>query len=253
MGRRDGRRGNRTPGGALSLAQQWAALPGLLADWDPSVSASVTKDGSDLVSSFASTVGGYTVVQATAASQPLWVSNGLNGYPSIRYDGVADNLAGALGLAGAIDGSAPYSVYFVGALTAAGGVAKTPWSIGSTANNTNWVQTVTEAATDRFRYARQDGVVVVNEGVGVFTTALFDCVEAYSGTAISGYLNGVATLTASANVRAPTCNSVSMGCLMAQVPVSFWGGDIGRFLVYDRVHSDAERALVRSYIRSRYT
>lgn len=57
----------------------------------------VTKDGSDLVSSWADQSGnvGRDAVMATAANQPLWVSGLVNGHAGIRFDGTNDRLVTA--------------------------------------------------------------------------------------------------------------------------------------------------------------
>ena len=53
--------------------------------------AGITKDGSDYVSVWADQSGnGNDAVQATGASQPLWVDGQLNGEPVLRFDGSND-------------------------------------------------------------------------------------------------------------------------------------------------------------------
>jgi len=50
----------------------------------------VTKDGSDLVSSWTNLApGGGEVTQSATERQPLWVSNGINGKPVLRFNGTS--------------------------------------------------------------------------------------------------------------------------------------------------------------------
>jgi hypothetical protein len=59
--------------GMRSTAFDPSKLPTVKAWWSPDYG--VTKDGSNRVSAWADKIGGHTPVQATAASQPLWVAN----------------------------------------------------------------------------------------------------------------------------------------------------------------------------------
>lgn len=60
----------------------------LLAWWDVSDAATVTKNGSDLVSQLNDKSGnGFHFTQSTEADRPLWVASGINSKPSLSYDG----------------------------------------------------------------------------------------------------------------------------------------------------------------------
>ena len=54
----------------------------------------ITKDGSDLVATWADQSGnGLDFTQATAANKPLWLATSGTGQPTVRFDGSNDNLS----------------------------------------------------------------------------------------------------------------------------------------------------------------
>lgn len=64
----------------------------LLAFWDAERTDLITKDGSNLVSSWKDVVGGYDAVQAIGASKPLFSATGFNGRPCVIPDGIDDEM-----------------------------------------------------------------------------------------------------------------------------------------------------------------
>lgn len=54
----------------------------------------ISKDGTNLISRWADlSKNGYHFIQATATNQPLFVQNGLNGFPLVKHDGVDNFLS----------------------------------------------------------------------------------------------------------------------------------------------------------------
>jgi len=73
-------------------------VDGLVA-WYSAGAEYVTKDLSDYVSQWNDKSGlGHHFVQATGASQPLWVASAKNGLPGIRFDGSNDCMVAAFAL-----------------------------------------------------------------------------------------------------------------------------------------------------------
>ena len=252
---RGDRRGHRGGGVALSLAQRWALISGLLADYDPSLLANITKDGSNKVSSFTSRVSGYNVAQATAGLQPVWSATSVNGFPGITYDGVDDLLDGASGLAGAISGSAPYTAYYVGKMTTAGVASfMTTWSAGKTSDNTQWIQEYKDATPDRSNYGRSASTFTTHNGTQLLTTAAYDHVGIFTGTAYTSYVNGTLSVNAGANTKAPAAlDRISFGGLAyGATMIQPFAGTFGRWLIYSSAHTAAEIATVRAFLRYLY-
>lgn len=68
----------------------------------------ITKDGSDLVSSWKGRVAGRDLTQGTGASQPLWVASLVNGHAALRFDGTDDYL-----LTAAFTQAQPFTIFMV--------------------------------------------------------------------------------------------------------------------------------------------
>ncbi len=80
--------------GALGVAWSPSEISGIQALFDANDLTKVTKDGSDLVSQWASVVGtGNSFEQATAANKPTWIANQINGKAVLRFDGSDDFLS----------------------------------------------------------------------------------------------------------------------------------------------------------------
>jgi hypothetical protein len=81
LGLGSGRAGNSLPSPAFTLRAD----------------SGITKDGSDLVSAWAPSVGSGSVIQPASGSQPTWISSdaGFNNHPVVSFDGSTDYIFGA--------------------------------------------------------------------------------------------------------------------------------------------------------------
>ncbi len=229
----------------VKAATSYAVLPvttGLLADWD--ASAGVTLGTG--VSSWVDRTGTYTLSQATGGAQPS-VST-LNGRTALSFDGVDDVLSGAAGLAAAIDESAPYTVYVVAKLNNNANF----YTMFACSNNSNNYLYHLARNVDGFDLAnRGDPTATSSIGASSLGTTAYDYCAAYTGSAYSTWINGSASVVASANTRAPVCTVTSIGGLMLGSAIQLFPGLIGRVLVYNGSHT-TERATISAFLRAQF-
>lgn len=227
--------------------------------------AGVTKDGSDLVATWAnqaSTGSAYDATQGTATNKPLWVANQLNGRPAIRFDGV-DNFMSFGGTGLDLFRNLAGSTVFLVWKRAANGVrqyayafrADHMWDVRSGIHShessapTNHIQfegKATDAGTND----------TLDESSAAGTGAIISVIQNnWSGQSATLYRDGVSTATDPAFSNAgPTSNTASpegtLGCYPGGdgIKYHFLNGDLYEILVYQRALTDAEIAQIVSYL-----
>lgn len=230
--------------GTDDVGAWFATLPGRIADFDPSDPTLVTLAGSS-VTALASSVGGHVVSQGTGINQPTWSATSINGRPGITCSGT-QWLVGAAGLAAALAGTAPYSLYAIVALTDATG-DKTFFSLADTNTVRPWIRTGTGIAS----YQRSPSLLA---GAVAIPSTDSDYCDVFSGTSFSSFVNGVVSV----NNQATTASVTVERCIYGGSPVGGgtigqgWIGRIGRVVLFDRAHGAAERAIARAYLRAQY-
>lgn len=201
----------------------------------------VTKNGSNQCASLLSRIGTYTVEQATDALKP--VHGGVTsptGKAGLAFVAASSQRLSAPDsvLAGILDGSQAYSALCVFRQGSTGS-NRACWGAGSTTTNHSIYEGVSSTGGERCR--RFDAAATQNDG-SALGTAIALKTSVYTGSAYSTWLNGTASLAASANTRAPTCDNFTLGGFMATGALSgFWDGDFYALIIALSQWSAAER------------
>jgi len=188
----------------------------------------------------------YNLSQGTAANQPVYntTSNTINFNPSIRFDGVNDNLQAAnVPLSEVASGSNPYasSHYIVyRGLSATTGIlynsatnAPSTWNIGSQTNGQVLI-------TNRF---------IPTSAVSVNETRL----QAFDGTSntASSYLNGLLISSALSSVTGTSAANPFFSVGSAPEGASYSNADIAEIVVYNN-NQPANRNRIETYLGLKY-
>ncbi len=215
----------------------------LLADFDATTGVTLSTTN---VTAWTDRASGYVVSQVVEGRYPTVDS--INGRAALVFDGTDDNLTGATALAGLIDQSAPYTAYFLGQLS---GNLSSPRAMFGASNSGTAYAYHFHQNTDG--YGRGSASVTNNGTQTPGTTNPFDYTAVYTGSNISTWVNGVASLSAAANTVAPVCDLFSIGCLIygggIQQP---WNGLIGRILIYSVAHDSTTRGAISAGLRTLY-
>jgi hypothetical protein len=215
-------------------------ISGIVAWYDASNLASITKDGGNLVSQWSDISGNAKhLTQATGSAQPLFVSAALNNRAVIRTDGVNDSLVSpAMGFSGdqaltilavfkQISGG--YNIGF--SVTTAGGLYDNKWNhLLGTAVNTTGVSTSFHLRT-------------ITKSAGVFNPNAVQRINAESAT---NTYSGTQAATYIPNFNVSTTFNIG----------SFWGSfgslDVAEIVIYNRVLNATELAKVENYLKRKY-
>lgn len=226
-------------------------IAGLLEEWIPQA-AYITKDGSDRVSAWTGRYAGEIVSQGTAGMQSLWSATGFkSAYPSIYCDG-GDILRGAAAIGAAIDGAAAHTVLYVIDRDSGGHI---DGICGTSDGSTDVIlYRVTPSGGDKDFVYRQVGASAESEvgtqdpGVGpAYGWFSFD------GAYYNSEVNGTASLSGSANNKAPTCDSFDVGGGWYSGAIN--GGMLGHIahiLVYSGELSAPDLATLGGYLTGLY-
>ncbi len=198
-------------------------------------------------------VGGIVVKQNTAANQPPYNTNPLNGHPTLNFDGNATWLQAATNIP-ALKPSL-ITVICVNRLTTAPAVISYCVAQGDTGNSGYYLG-YDPTKKQRIKVGRgaDNGVVLgtVIETLNVWTSAAFT----FDGTTINAYRNNVAngTFTFGSTVNlAYTTITFTVGNNESLIASRTLLGDIALILIYNRALSGAElTALHTSYISPKY-
>lgn len=200
----------------------------------------VTLDATGNVSTWADQSGlGNSAGQATAAAQPLLVSNAVNGQPVVRFDGIND----FLNLAAATMGGATQGEVLLVLKTAAIPLGQHSglWTLG--------------AGGDSY-YPLTDGTIYESFGsttnqLGSTTVQALDQYHLYNVRAQSGawrnVINGTPYVVKGANTVGFNTGNPLLGRGGA-----FFKGDIAEIIIYDHVLTASEREAVGRYLNLRY-
>lgn len=185
------------------------------------------------------------VSQATAANQPTYVTNQLNGQPILDFDGTNDVLTGTFGAA--LTGVKNWTLIAVMKADVVTGV-RIPVSLGG---NAAGYEFTINAASSAKREITCKGAAVVTDGNA--TTSY----EVWTGTRDNGgtpnlvlRINGTSqTLSAPTTGVSTLAASAAIG---ANYTAGFFDGKIAEILVYNQDISGASLNQVHSYLGTRY-
>lgn len=205
--------------------------------------ATITKDGSDLVSQWDDKSGeGNDVSQATGSKQPLWVDSVQNGRPIIRFDAVDDFLNRTTFVNGALSQT---NTIFI--------VAKMP------PNSTNDNGVVFDGETSRHLFLHL-GVAGVSDyfifaGTNLTATTTVDSTNILLYTLVfnssSSSLRKSKTGILSGDAGTGTFNGVTLGA-PTTLTDSFSDPDIAEMLVYNAALSTADRDTVEDHLTTKW-
>lgn len=178
--------------------------------------------------------------QATAAAQPFWTANIVNGYPVARFDGADDEMTLAM------SGGNARTVYVVCKMRAATDTARAfkDCLVGANAD------TYYNAGTGKFYYYATTPNVVDPVG-GVGTNWSLVCLKYSGGNTCAPYVNN------STAEAAFGTTSYADGAVLGFVLGSSGGGnygavDVAARLVYDAAHSDATREAIQTILADKF-
>lgn len=228
-----------------SMQGWWAAWDmdangGNLAGWTTgqAVTAAAASDWNDRKAL------GVTGTQATAAAQPLWRTNQINGRPAVDFDptGTPDYLSIANLAASLAGADVPMSLYLVG--------------VSDSSTATRVFFSASQAAGDNGRIAyylfnpstfnmdiKDNAATLKGVSGGSAGTAPFIWAAITSGTLMNFYVNGTQTLTnGDANVSTTTPDQATFGATRAGgATASPWDGRIGELLIFTAAHTSGQR------------
>lgn len=208
--------------------------------------AGVTKDGSNYVSSWADQSGyANDGTQGTSASQPLWVSNVVNGKPVLRFDGSNDFLT--TGTNSSLV-SSDFTYFVVSAFNStSGSPALLSRDEGGGATN-KWI----------YWYNSGGMQLHIQPGNQLLSSTAFSRTNGQvnllalkkSGTTYQHYRNASANGSAVATLAIPSINS---DFRIGQAENNFYlNGDIAEVIAYDHALSDSDRNKVEGYLNTKY-
>ncbi|MCO5192140.1 MAG: C25 family cysteine peptidase [Anaerolineae bacterium] len=209
-----------------------------------------TTDGAS-VSNWADQSGNsYDAVQATAANQPTYQENELNGNPMVRFDGSDDRLVGT---PPAYTGTT-LTAYTVVRRTAAIHVTSsaTLWVDGATADNDNTgsVAIAYENIGNLLQARRVGGLSTIFPHPGDNVPYIYG--TKFDATNNTAYLNGSAASSASSS-GAFAWDRYAVGARWDLSQFShFYNGDQAELIVYGASLSDAERIILDNYLSAKY-
>lgn len=226
----------------------------MLAYWDANRPDLITRDGSNLVSSWRDIVAGYDAVQGTGADQPVWSDSSFNGAPGVDFDGTSDFLTctDAALLAALPASAAPCELWILGQqdALAADATLRPCLGYGNTAANSRFLARDVPAGANR-------GRLNVGDGVGA-TAVIGNAVDCSGRVVLRGEVGATqSTITVNgtvddtdAGVPATTATRFRIGSAVAATPTTFWNGQIVVAIVTAAL-SAAKATALQSYLMSR--
>lgn len=191
---------------------------------------------------------GNDATQGTAAAQPTFHTNVINGLPIVRFDGTDDLFT----LGNVLDVTGDLSIFTVCDFDVSGsndtfggkrdGTGATPWAFRS-------------GTGDELEFYINDGggfeVMTADTALAINTFVIGDVVR--SGTSVSFELDGAADGTRT-QTKTPAGNTVAagVGSHTGGSAGELRDGDIAEFIFYDRALTGAERGDVQSYLSDKY-
>lgn len=220
----------------------------LIAWWDSSQGVSLS--GSN-VTAWADRKGGYSAVQGTGASQPLWSATSFNGAPGITFDGSDDELTlASVPFATSANTSEIYAVCQQDGLAADTGTRHV-FSYGGTAGASRRAL-VRRVASGVNRGASEvgdgaSGIVTTITGVDFSTRHLVGAI--ITGTTTSTFVDSSAN-TDTSTIPATGTTRTRIGSNNSNTAGNFWNGKI-RDIVVTSALTTEQRTALKTFLLSR--
>jgi hypothetical protein len=240
--------------GSFSAAVPSEDVPetlGAVAWWDPN--SGVTAGTG--VASWTDRINGYSLANATGAEQPTISS--INGVTALSFARASSQkLYGAATLAAALDGTADFSICYVGKVNGVGSATEYRVAVhmGDSASTTAtfrhgiYNSSTTGTTTEE---ARKSAGTALSGPKNWGTEAITATITCQGSTTMSTYLNG--ELGATVTPGSDTWNQFALGSQrLSGAWNHHWDGWIGDVIVFNRVLSAADRATVETWLMNRY-
>ncbi len=179
--------------------------------------------------------------QSTPGFQPTYIANGINGQPTIRFDGTDDWME-ADSLAGVFDGDDPsFTVVMVADLNDFTG-DNTYWMAASSSAVNPFSRLLFSNGLDAIQDQRRDdsGSLGNANGSGEPASVPMIITTRHAGTAVKTYFDGVIEIDAAQDVGTLTLDFFTLGAFRNVSIIQEASIDVARFAVYNRALSDAE-------------
>jgi hypothetical protein len=189
---------------------------------------------------------GYSVSQGTAANEPTFVTNALNTYPIVRFDGTDDVLAGTTTLDQIVDaGGTKYSAFIVFSATG-GGAGESIISDTSGAGNFG----LTLPAGPQVQANHNAGTETIATNISLSTSYLFNWVLSTTPDFYS-YLNGAGFTNAAPTVATTVTGTLNIGADNTGA-AGYFSGDIAEIITFNTELSSTDRQTVNTYLCRKY-
>ena len=172
----------------------------------------------------------------------------------MTFNGTTQRLSGALTvLVNAMNGSSPYTLYYVGICTVTSGSPRYAVSCGDSTQ----LRFVAHGwnSGDTAIYARRDASSFkFNNGSLALLNVAHVAAYTWDGTNINMWQNGasaISTTNAGTTVTPTDTFSIGSGYSLGS-PAAFWCGSIGDVLIYTGQHSDEMRRKMETWLMNRY-
>ena len=213
---------------------------------------SVTKDASNKVSVWSdSHTTGNDASQATAANQPLWVDNIINGHPVLRFSGTEflDTVA-----IPALD-TAEVTLFIVFKSEDSGikqRLVINSYTVGATANNHKmWGSYITDGKVYSLGRKSDGSAILIGNKIRDEWN-----IHTYLKAANFDFYNflNASTVDSKSATADPTGHLFTrIGAVTEATPDQFFTGDIAEIIIYSRKLDDTERYSIEEYLNTKYS
>lgn len=233
----------------VAASQQYQPLTQGLSLW-LKADVGVTMNGSNKVSVWSDQSGkGNHLTQGTASKQPVLLTDAINGYPVVRFDGIDDSLEKSL----TTPHNGSSSVFIVMKVNAVGQTYNNGiFTTTITANPNSYAIINNSANPGRLMVAKPNANCPINTQVPTKYTIVGAVIDVVSGN-IKTYENGIlysnVTNTAFENFNIHDAYALGRSY---RVPPFCMNADVAEILVYERTVDDNERQSIENYLQNKY-
>ncbi|MBI1369537.1 MAG: hypothetical protein GC162_12895 [Planctomycetes bacterium] len=218
--------------------------------------AGVTKDGTDAISSWAdqaTSVGGSNDAtdNSGAIDGPTYIANGINGLPTVRFNGTSEYLQIAANSAFNSDQFTWFIVAQSNAPASTQILFRSSYSSGAGAGSSGLWGTFTQSG-DYISHARASSGTFAGSNATASTQPTIITAKWASDDTVTESLNGVAAASATGATASPAGHQFTRVGANTSAVNQFFNGDISEVLVYNTTLSANQQALVQGYLNAKY-
>jgi hypothetical protein len=227
----------------------------LLNDWDPAAVTPFTDLSS--VATLPDNTSASPLTQATGTKRPILHTTGLNGFPTVQFDGVSHVLQGTG------SNTAACTIFMVATQTGSssttrGGLLGMFPSITQDFSGAGIVLSVNLSGDTQWstvvatggQLTTNDKVMTVSP-IGAFGTFALLCLTVPSGSSIGLFVNGTSTGVTDNNSNTTQMLQINMGARQAaSVPTAWAPVSVARALVYSGIVSAGDRAIIDTWVQN---